>query len=298
MNELVIFIKTYRGDLERTKIFKHSVDLYNADKIPLFMVVPQSDIDLFEKECRTHNEKYDFCILSDEAVLKANNLPCTGQSWHSQQLIKLGFYKLNVCDNYAIFDSDCYFIAPFYRHDFLWDDKIPYFCIKEENGEELKVTQDYFHRMGHRYSFIHPGQVFSRIILQDMEKNLLQKKKLTFADLIQISPYEFQWYGEWFLKCQKIPLIWTKGITKVFWIEEHYIAAQKNGETVKDFIQKGYRALCIQNRWCHHLIYTHHRFYRLIKWKHNLFNKWNHPQIYRKNPFSHLFRFIKKGRKI
>lgn len=298
MKRLVLFLKTYRGDLERTKIFKKSVDLYNKDLIPLFMIVPESDLDLFEKECRTHNEKYDLNILSDEIVLKANNLPYTEQSWHSQQLIKLGFYKLNVCENYAIFDSDCYFISPFYVSDFVSPDKVPYLAMKEENHEVLLTIKDYFKRQGKTYSFITPGQVFNSDLLSSFERKILQKKSWTWMDLIHISPYEFNWYGEYFLASQELPLRPTKGLTKTFWDEMAYKRAQSLGLDIKDFIEQGYKALCIQNRWCHHLIYTPHRFYRFIKWKHNLFNKWNHPKIYRKNPFIHLFRFIKKARKI
>ncbi len=298
MKKLVLFLKTYLGDLERAKIFKKSVDLHNIDNIPLFIIVPESDLQVFEKECRTHNEKYDLYVISDEDVLRANNIPYSGQNWKNQQLVKLGFYKLNYCENYAIFDSDCYFIAPFYSHDFLLGEKIPYLCIKEETGEELKITQAYFHRTGRCYSFIHPGQVFNKDVLQDMEKNLLKKQNWTFSDLIQLSPYEFQWYGEYFLKTRKLPFIYTKGITKVFWYEEDYQSSKKNGLILDDFIQQGFKCLCIQNRWCHHLTYKPHPLYRLIKWKNNLSKKWNHPKIYKKNIIKHLIQFIKKMRKI
>ena len=60
---LVIFCKSYRGDIKRIQILKNSMDKFNVDKIPFIVCCPQNDIELFTKTLRTNTEKYDFIII-------------------------------------------------------------------------------------------------------------------------------------------------------------------------------------------------------------------------------------------
>ena len=199
---LVLFCKSYRGDIKRIKTLKDSIDKFNADKIPFVVCCPKSDDELFEKTLRTNHENYDFIIVHDEDVLIANNIePNAIQNWKSQQIIKLGFYKMGLCNHYTIYDSDCYFIADFHIDDFMYDNDTPYLIMTENLNPTTNhlFIKNYFKRHGRTYDFVHMSQVFSFDVLSDMEKNLLQKNNLTFVDLINMYPYEFNWYGEYLL---------------------------------------------------------------------------------------------------
>ena len=46
MKDLVLFCKTYNGDIERFKVLKESVDKFNVDKIPFYVVCPKKDKEL------------------------------------------------------------------------------------------------------------------------------------------------------------------------------------------------------------------------------------------------------------
>ncbi|MBR4806391.1 MAG: hypothetical protein IKZ64_01065, partial [Alphaproteobacteria bacterium] len=200
---LVLFCKSYRGDLHRIKILKQSIDKFNADNIPFVVSCPNNDVNLFEQTLRNNHEQYDFIIVPDEDILRANDINInTIQSWKSQQIIKLGFYKLGLCKHYTIYDSDCYFIDNFYISDFMFDKNTPYLCMTEILSPTTNhlFIKKYFKRKGRTYNFVHMSQTFSADVLKDMEQNLLKKNKLTFADLIKMYPYEFNWYGEYLLK--------------------------------------------------------------------------------------------------
>ena len=42
--------------------------MYNVDKIPLYLIVPEEDKDLFVKELQKQKEEYDFYIDTDENI--------------------------------------------------------------------------------------------------------------------------------------------------------------------------------------------------------------------------------------
>lgn len=53
-----------------------------------------------------------------------------------------------------------------------------------------------------------------------MKQHLLKDK--SFKDIIDIFPYEFQWYGEWFLKSQIYPIYPALPKIKVYWYNFQY----------------------------------------------------------------------------
>ena len=280
MHNLVIFCKSFRGDLNRIKILKKSIDRFNADKLPFYIVCPQDDISLFQRELVNGKENYELRLISDEDVLEANGIGKQKQNWYTQQIIKLGFYKLGLCNHYAIFDSDCYFIQNFYFSDFMYDDDTPYFYLKEilSPTEEEDFVRRYLKRKGRTYGYIYNSQIFSRIILQDMEQQLLQKNKLKLTDLISMHRYEFNWYGEWFIYSGIIPLNYTRGKLKVFWSERQYQESRKNGDTEQDFVKAGYNAILMQNRWVKDKKYKPSSFSKLIKAQHYCLDKFYEPR--------------------
>ena len=225
MHDLVLFCKTYNGDFERFKILKESIDKFNQDNIPFYVICPRKDIKLFTS-LKNNNEKYDYIIISDEEVLSMNKNDNHEQSWYTQQIIKLNFYKLNICKHYLILDSDCYFIKNFTINDYIFDSDTPYLPITEPlKGAETNFMQlfrsldnkdeeltwntgskNYLKREGKRFCLNLPC-VFSTEVLKDMEKNLLAKNNITYEKLIEINPYEFEWYCDYIIKYKPINFI-------------------------------------------------------------------------------------------
>lgn len=268
MDNLVLFCKTYKNDFNRFKILKASIDRFNVESLPFYVVCPMQDIELFNSLI-SGNETYKVKIISDEEVLNANNIELGEQSWQSQQFIKLGFYKLGLCNHYAIFDSDCYFIQNFHFNDFMYDENTPYFYLMEQlvNVGDRDFAKNYIGRKGKLYSFIYNSQVFSKKVLEDMEKNLLNQKKLTLKDLINLDPYEFQWYGEWFLHCGVYQLYPTSGKVKVYWLQEQYSDDRSKGISQNDLVNDGYIAVLLNNGWVKGETYKSSPFRKIIKIK-------------------------------
>lgn len=271
-----MFCKTYRGDFEPFKNLKSSVDKFNIDLIPFYIVCPEADISLF-RTLINGDEKYKIIIVSDEEVLKANNIELTTQNWKSQQIIKLGFYKLNFCRFYSSFDSDCYFIRDFRVSDFMYDENTPFICVKCIHNpiQDQVKTKIIINGKddGIYYNFITPGIVLDSTLLQEFQVEVLEPQNLDFAKIIDIFPYEFNWYGEYFMSKKKFYYL-KSCICKVFWLSETYFDTRNLGQTVQDFINEGYIAICMQTGWVKENIYKPSKFYKLIKFKRKWWSIW------------------------
>lgn len=198
MNHLVIFTASYINDLDRLEILKASVDKFNADKIPFYIAVPQKDLDIIQNRITTGKEPYELYFVTDEDILEPDDGQMDG--WRKQQLKKLAFWELGLCNFYVIMDSDVYFIRDFHVSDFMRDENSPYLSMDEVlETQDKNYAKNYFRRTGKNYTFVFMGQVFSKFVLEDMKKNVLDKNGLSWRDLIALSPWEFQWYGEYFL---------------------------------------------------------------------------------------------------
>ena len=125
-NNIVIFCASFHRDIERVKVLAESVFKFNRDNIPFYISVPEEDTKLFKNKLGT----VGYNLINDEDILKEKLV----QSWVTQQIIKLNFWKLDVCHNYTSIDSDGYFIRPFYIKDFIADlnTNTPYTVMHEQ----------------------------------------------------------------------------------------------------------------------------------------------------------------------
>lgn len=97
-----------------------------------------------------------------------------------------------------------------------------------------------------------------------MEENLLRKNNLNFKDLFEISPYEMQWYGEYYMTTMPYKLYPTSNLFRHFWFQNQYNDAIKRGYTPDDFIQQGYIGILIQNGWVKQKTYKVPFYYLFI----------------------------------
>lgn len=175
-----LFVKSYRGDFFQFKILKKSIDQFNAQNIPLCVVVPRQDKELF-LTCVSGDESYPLIIMEEETFL-----PPEQQSWFSQQVAKLSFYKTGFSQFYCILDSDAYFIKHFTKYTFMYNDDVPYTIMRVNRPirhgmyEQHEKIQRFFQRKGLNYDFCSVPVVFSSSVLRYMELNFLAPKNLTF----------------------------------------------------------------------------------------------------------------------
>ena len=254
MDNFVLFCKTYKGDFERFKILKESVDKYNKDNLPFYISVPRDDMELFKTI--KHNASYKFTILTDEDITEVKD---KYDGWKSQQYVKLLFYKLGLCNFYLVLDSDSYFIRDFYTSDFMYSENVPYIVMHEDKKMSefyscvrnlgRKVVKDndleiknYLKRYGKRYSYF-SNPVLSVKVLSELEKNVDK-----IENLIKKVPLEYVWHGDYLLKSRCIDFMPCESFFKTFFFEQEYQLWRSLGET-EDDIKKFYVGIVMQDRW-------------------------------------------------
>jgi hypothetical protein len=267
MEPIVLYCKSYRGDVSRAQRLALSIQKFNEDEIPFYLSAPEADIQLFKEHLAGVNVNF----ICDEEIISANPKHNLEQirlmpGTISQQVVKSEFWRLGLCENYVCLDSDNEFIRSFYINDFLAPDGHPYTVISE--GKEFlefctryylpnvlvnfqkdsKQVQELFNRNGKHYSFGIPPLVWSKKVWLSLEKEVLVSRDQSFADLIVQYPHELRIYGETLLKYRAIPL-WPCGdIFKNYLYQAQFFFDKKHGVTT-EIISKNYLGIVRQSNW-------------------------------------------------
>jgi hypothetical protein len=267
MQPIIIFCKSYNKEIYRARRMAESVNRFNIDNIPLYISVPTSDLDNF-KNC-FKNIPCNF--ITDEEILSKTcqvfgKIPMLFPEHLIQQLIKLEFWRMGLCQNYFWIDSDSYFIKHFSSLDFLSNDNIPY--TVQHDFDELrdlakrikknKIIADFetmaikfqklFDRSGPYYDFGPSPLVWSCRVLNSLYEDYLKPKNLSIFSLLQDYPCEMQLYGEYLHYSKLIPIIPVQPIFKVFHYPEQFFESQMKGES-EDSISKNYLGIVYQSNW-------------------------------------------------
>lgn len=259
MNNLVIYCKSYRTDLALVTRLHESIQKYNIDDIPFYISCPETDLDLFRNALGT-----DTNIITDESIL--NNK--INQSWHSQQVVKLSFWKTNLTKNYLCIDSDSEFIKEFKISDFIYNGDIPYTVCHEQkellewstkfpnlythiyngySGDRLQIMK-FFNRKGKLYDFGPSPVIFNASVLKSLQDKYMTPNNLTYNQLIYFCPSEFSWYGEWLLYDKTIPIYPSEALFKVFHYKEQYDDYLTTGYTLEN-LKLNYLGIVMQSNW-------------------------------------------------
>lgn len=234
-NKIVLYCKSFAGDVKRCVILFESIKKHNKDKIPFYISVPVEDIHLFQDMLGLSS---DYILISDKDIIREN----FAQSWKNQQIVKMMFWKTGLTENYVVLDSDSYFIKDFYMKDFLvnyktpLDDAIPYTVMHEQKdlfswtskhvkelgfdpkksfAECRQPIMDLFDRKGRLYDFGPSPVIWSSKVWESMEEEYIKPNNLTFQGLIDTISSEFSWYGEWLLVKKSIELWPIEPVFKV-----------------------------------------------------------------------------------
>ena len=255
-----MMLKSYGGDLDLARRCVESFDRFNAEHIPLTIVVPASDLPAF-----TALENSDITVL-DESIfddyLVSEPFGDMRVGYINQQIVKLGFWERDIYDDYFVVDSDMVFVRPFFRTDFMFDADTPYSVLVEDNDlqtDRRYNTEQWQSRARHlarikelveledqRTLTCHNHQVFSGIVLHSLKEDFMQPNGYTYADLIELSPYEFSWYNFWLQESQSIPIVIREPLVKMLHHDGQHLEYALRGTTVED-VARGYLGLVINS---------------------------------------------------
>jgi hypothetical protein len=259
---LVFFCKTYRNDLKSFQRLLLSFHKHNADKIMMYVSVPMADIDIFKKL-----ESSNIIVVADESY--AGNYLAIDSYWGlslgyiNQEICKLSFWEADFCENYLCVDSDAYFIRDFFIIDFIAEKNIPFSVLVmdkdlyiekhyQEFGrwrkEMIKKIFKYIEFDDNRLLTCHGMTVLNRCVLEDLKKNLLDLKNKKYADLIEISPYEYSWYNAWLQKSNVIPIFAVEPFFKTFHMRLEYVFSKSKLITEEDLAQQ-YVGIVLNSNW-------------------------------------------------
>ena len=255
MDKLVLYCKSYSNDVDRVKILLDSINIFNKDKLPFYISTPKKDRQLFESKLGTKGWNW----IADEEI------DIEGTGWKNQQVIKSQYWKLNLCDNYVCIDSDSQFIKPFYINDFMYNEDTPYTVCHQQKQlfdwsigklpfdpidgfrKDRKLVMDLFDRKGVFYDFGPSPTIWSKKVWQSLEESYIKPNNLTFSKLIDYSPSEFSWYGEWLLTI-KFPIYPLEPLFKVYHYKQQYLEDKQKGITL-DNIKDLYLGVILQSNW-------------------------------------------------
>ena len=260
MDKIVLYTKSYSRDLDRLKVSIESIKRHNRDNIKYYVSVPAHEISFFKSkiDCSYVN------LIADEDIYVVQT-----QSWTTQQIVKSSFWKLGVCDNYVMLDSDSYFIRDFYISDFMHDVNTPYTVMHEQKDlfewtsrnknvlgfdpysgyvETRKRIMELLGRQGRIYDFGPGPIIWSSKVWMSLEENYIQPNNLTFQDLINFVPSEFTWYGEYLLVSKIIDILPVEPLFKFFHYNQQYQDYNQRGFTEEHFKQN-YLGIVMQSNW-------------------------------------------------
>lgn len=264
-NKIVLYCKSFSGDVQRCKILHDSIQKHNKDNIPFYISIPKDDTQLFKSVLGTSGYE----LIADEDILGEKIV----QSWKTQQIFKMMFWKAVPTENYVVLDSDSYFIRDFYYKDFLvnyktpLDDVVPYTVMHEQKdlfqwtarykdnlGFDPQVSfsecrqpiMDLFDRKGRLYDFGPVPVIWSSKVWSSLEEEYIKPNNLTFQELINTIASEFSWYGEWLLVNKTIELWPIEPIFKVFHYRPEYEQLKSMGYTEEHW-SKNYLGVVMQS---------------------------------------------------
>lgn len=275
---VVLFCKSYEGDLRRVKRLVDSIAKHNRDAIPLYISVPSKDRGLFERSVSLPPSalaRGDHLVwLSDEDIIAAQPQPEKAlghyRDWDgrlSQQVVKSEFWRLGLCDNYVCMDSDSVFIRDFGNDTFLDPDTGHAYTVIYQSKEMLQLAENrritkvlehflkdsaqgkaLLGRRGPDYDFSPTPVIWSAHVWRDLYDQYLLPRGMDLWDAIENFPSELRWYGEALLHFKSIPLLPIEPLFRVYHYDWQYLRMKKLGET-PETVKALYWGLVLQSNW-------------------------------------------------
>lgn len=246
-----------------------SIDQFNVDSLPIFLVCPSRDVQIFQQFSSTRNLR----IVPEESMntmLFTEQDPETktgGVGYLNQQIFKLSFSTLGYSERYLCLDSDAVFVRPFSKWDFVNErTNLPYLFQSEDR--ELRIESSYFGswesrevalrkiedvlnvQPGDPFIAVHGFQVFSR---QEIEAMMFWLREnagiLSFKEMLAVSQYEFNWYTT-FVRNHSTQFVSREPIFKTFHSSREFAKALFF-KVSEDDHSRGYVGVCVNGNFQH-----------------------------------------------
>ena len=274
MHNIILYCKSYAGDVQRVKKLKSSIEKYNKDNIPFYISCPKQDKQLFEDTLGKEN----YTLLLDEDIITHGNLTKINtylDGWRSQQIVKSSIHKLKITKNYLCLDSDAYFITDFYESDFIAKDDIPYTII-HENKEVSQYKKLFFNSNFSRGAYKETLDAYRKIfgsehkklydygpnpyiwsckVWEHFEENYLNPNKLTLESFMvtlenqhNIQMREAIIYGEYLLNTKLFEVIPSGPLFKVYHWKEMVDFEKKVGMFDEEKLKESYLGIIYQSK--------------------------------------------------
>ena len=267
MENIILFTKSYEGDVRRVLKLKNSIEKYNVDNIPYYVSCPKKDKNLFQEVLGTK----DYTLVNDEDIYDAK-YPFDG--WRSQQVIKSNVHRLKVTKNYLSIDSDSYFIRDFYKSDFIAKEDIPYTIIHENKeiqqykklfynssfskGAYKNTLNVYREIFGSEYKKLYDygpnPYIWSCKVWNHFEEHYLKPNNLTYESFnatletqYKVQPREALIYAEYLLNTKLFEIIPTGPFFKVYHWKEMVDFEKKNNLFDEDILKESYLGIIYQS---------------------------------------------------
>ena len=262
MKPFGILVKSFRDDLPAAERLTASIERFNVQRLPVWLVVPDEDVDVFAPIVDNFGEVLGESTFAAHLVTE----PVAGirPGYINQEIIKIAFWELGLAENYLPVDSDAVFLRDFSSDDFMFSEDIPYTVLLEDR--ELQVDPDYFatHWQGREQALrriqreiglndsrlltCHGHQVLSRSVLQSLRDDFLGPRGWTYARMLEHGPYEFSWYNFWLQKSKVIPVELREPYFKVVHSQEQHAELAIRGISMSD-IARGYLGVIVNSNF-------------------------------------------------
>ena len=107
----MLMCKSFAADLPRVDILVRSILAQGGGAVPLVICAPHADLPAFRRVAPG-----DTTLVAEEEFVEPRCFEWL-DGWRQQQVVKLAFHRLDLCERYMAIDSDCYFIRPFREAD-------------------------------------------------------------------------------------------------------------------------------------------------------------------------------------
>lgn len=261
-HDVALLLKSYAPDFAYAQRLVESFNKYNIEHLTMYVLVPPTDVPLFDTLAGDYVQVLDESLLAHHLVDKKTGGMRPG--YINQEIIKLAFWEMGLTRNYFCVDSDALFIRPIRRSDFLATDGSPYTVLVEDL--ELKVEPRYYEQywsererslrliqsqIGLDAPVIltcHGHQIFSTAVLKDFVHGFLTPRGWDYRDALAIAPYEFSWYNFWLQKSHAIPIHPREPLVKVFHNENQHFEHIFKGVGLSD-LARGYLAVVVNSNF-------------------------------------------------
>lgn len=256
-HKIILFCKSYRGDVNRAKVLFDSIKKHNKDNIPFYISIPKADLSIFQNTLGVSG----YSIVFDDDLTNLVNQ----QSHFTQQLFKMEFYKTGIAEYFFLADSDMYFIKDFTIEDFIVDD-VPYMTMHEckdlleyshiIHGDNRMVTwfreerlaiMSIFGRKGKCYDYSGSANLYISNVFSSLHNDYCVPNNLTFLDLLNYKASENTWYGEYAL-ATNIKFMPCAPMFKTFHYKWQYDQSKSMGIT-ESMIADNYLGITMQSNW-------------------------------------------------